>query len=161
MAYWCKNCQVPVLGRICHRCGTKLRLSFPDKAVPVFKEEIELLNKLTGEDLNFEDCDLWTAHRCYYYQGEKIFKIEGGNLFERPKLKWLTSERKLKTGYFSKENLILANLPYQERKVLIWFHTYDRSSLKQALGSFYTNKPFTYPILPLPCLNTLFHFLAV
>jgi len=112
MAYWCKNCQVPVLGRICHRCGTKLRLSFPDKAVPVFKEEIELLNKLTGEDLNFEDCDLWTAHRCYYYQGEKIFKIEGGNLFERPKLKWLTSERKLKTGYFSKENLILANLPY-------------------------------------------------
>ena len=112
MAYWCKNCQVPVLGRICHRCGTKLRLSFPDKAVPVFKEEIELLNKLTGEDLNFEDCDLWTAHRCYYYQGEKIFKIKGGNLFERPKLKWLTSERKLKTGYFSKENLILANLPY-------------------------------------------------
>ncbi|MDL1973097.1 MAG: hypothetical protein LWW78_07660, partial [Deltaproteobacteria bacterium] len=80
--------------------------------MPVFKEEIQLLNKLTGEDLNFKDCDLWTAHRCYYYQGKKIFKIEGGNLFERPKLKWLTSEKRLETEYFSKENLILANLPY-------------------------------------------------
>ena len=61
MAYWCESCQVPVLGKICHNCGAKLNMSFPDKGVPVFKEETKLLSKLTGEALDFDDFDLIIA----------------------------------------------------------------------------------------------------
>jgi len=112
MAYWCESCQVPVLGKICHNCGAKLKMSFPDKGVPVFKEEIKLLSKLTGEALDFNDFDIWTANRYYYWQGKRVFKVEGGNIFEKPILKWLVNGAVVKDQSFSKGNLILANLPY-------------------------------------------------
>ena len=111
MAFWCENCQVPVLGKICYNCGAKLKHSFPDRAVPVFKPEINLISELTGIPLNFEDCKLWTANRCYYYQGKKVFKVEGGNLFEKPKLKWFVPELP-QLQPFNKQIFIFANLPY-------------------------------------------------
>lgn len=89
--YFCTSCQVPIIGDRCEICGAPANNpKIPLKANPVFKEELQMLAKVTGEPVaEFDSLELWTANRYYYYQGQKIFKVVGGNFIEAPKIEWL------------------------------------------------------------------------
>lgn len=89
--YFCSFCQVPIIGDRCEICGNPSHTpKIPLKTSPVFKEELQMLAKVTGEPVDeFNSLELWTTNRDYYFDGQKIFKLVGGNFIENPKIEWL------------------------------------------------------------------------
>ncbi len=89
--WFCKNCNIPVIGDLCEICGRpSASPKIPMKFTPVFKEELQMLARATGEPVDcFESLELWTANRYYYYEGTKLFKVTGGSFIEDVKIEWL------------------------------------------------------------------------
>lgn len=60
---------------------------------PVFWEELDFLglNKLGWSYLHSDAPILWACGRRYYYKGESIFEVKGGNLFDMPQVILLTT----------------------------------------------------------------------
>jgi len=101
---------VPVLSGICGNCGRKLNSRMPDNLRPVFREELELLAKATGEDLNgFDDFDLWANRRTYYLEGKPLFALNGGDLLTNPTISWKRANKRLSSEPFSIETFRKAN----------------------------------------------------
>ena len=78
-AYWCDNCQIPVVGRKCFACNgeTKKICSY---LRPVYKAEINYLINIFGADIPFElnELDVWvSSNNSYYIRGKKAFQITG------------------------------------------------------------------------------------
>jgi len=63
--WFCKACEIPVIGDLCERCGRpSTSPKIPMKLTPVFKEELQMLADATGEPVDcFESLELWTANR--------------------------------------------------------------------------------------------------
>ena len=97
IAYFCPTCNVPIIGELCERCGRPAGTpKIPLKISPVFKEELKMLNEVTGEPVDeFNSLELWTSHRYYYYEGKKIFKVVGGNMVEEPRIEWLKDKKRV------------------------------------------------------------------
>lgn len=95
--YFCPLCKVPIIGDRCERCGKPAdNPKIPLKGSPVFKDELQTLSEVIQEPIDeFNSLDLWTANRCYYYEGKKIFKISGGNLIENPRIKWIQRRERI------------------------------------------------------------------
>jgi len=108
--HWCDQCNVPVLSGICGNCGKKLNSRMPDNLRPVFREELELLEKTTGEDLKeFSDFSLWANRRTYYWMGKPLFVVNGGNLLTNPTISWKRKNRESVDQPFSIEVFRKAN----------------------------------------------------
>ncbi|NLT44639.1 MAG: phosphoadenosine phosphosulfate reductase family protein [Thermotogaceae bacterium] len=108
--HWCDQCNVPVLSGICGNCGKKLNSRMPDNLRPVFHEELELLQKTTGEDLKeFSDFSLWANRRTYYWMGKPLFVVNGGNLLTNPTISWKRKNRESVDQPFSIEVFRKAN----------------------------------------------------
>jgi len=76
------------------------------KFTPVFKEELQMLAKTTGEPVDcFESLELWTANRNYYYEGTKLFKVSGGSFIGDIKIEWLKNSKLVFNKMRNKEKL--------------------------------------------------------
>lgn len=95
-AFFCRQCNVPLLHNQCEKCHNISTTKIPLKASPVFQEELNMLSDVTGFSLNkFGPLNLWTANRYYYFKGQKIFKLIGGDMYNVPKIKWLKDEKRI------------------------------------------------------------------
>lgn len=128
LAYWCVECNVPLLEKKCYLCGTISTKKFPIKAVPVFSEELKLLSNAVGESLEqFHPLDVWVFNRYYYFNGKRIFKITGGNILESPEIQWVVDKRKI-----SKELALRDDISYDERvRKCLWANEYPLGVLEQ------------------------------
>ncbi len=80
-AFWCDSCNVPLLGNICHACGSAAREMSTASLVPVFRQEINYLkNRVTPELQSFlYDMEIWVtpSNHTYYGHGEALFRLSG------------------------------------------------------------------------------------
>lgn len=80
-AYWCDDCQVPVLGETCLACGRKAHSISSARLVPVFRPEINYLKKqngtCTGSIASLRELETWVApaNHTYYSGGIAVFKM--------------------------------------------------------------------------------------
>lgn len=71
--------------------GVRLTLSSAGEALnvsprPVFHEELDLLG-LKDMGWRYPECKeplLWACNRNYYYKGEQVMEVKGGNIFDKP-----------------------------------------------------------------------------
>ncbi len=95
-AFFCHQCNVPLINNSCERCHHISTTKLPLKSSPVFQEELDMLSDVTGYPLSmFGSLNLWTANRYYYFKGQKIFKLIGGNMFSPPRIEWLKDEKRI------------------------------------------------------------------
>lgn len=76
--WWCSSCQVPLLTSKCEICGHISPKPVAKDLVPVFAEEMKMLqNKLGFSDLpnRPEDFYLWCSGTNYYHLGKKVASI--------------------------------------------------------------------------------------
>lgn len=112
---FCQDCGVPIIGELCERCGesiNKPKILF--RMFPVFKEELLMLKETTSEPVDqFNSLDLWVSGYFYYYKGEKVFKVVGGNIFDNPKIVWIKDKNTVLRNLEKDEKL--SELEYQHR----------------------------------------------
>jgi phosphoadenosine phosphosulfate reductase len=85
---WCPHCHIPTTEAICLACGKGTDpLINTGRLRPVFRQEIELMERLTGVALLGEPQDLvlWRSGRDYFAAGRKVAQISGGSCSESPK----------------------------------------------------------------------------
>lgn len=74
--YWCKNCGVPLLKKICENCGQEGReIGFDLK--PMFKDECEFLEREIGKKLpggGWQD-GLWMRLKTIWYNGKRFLRL--------------------------------------------------------------------------------------
>ncbi|MBF0203947.1 MAG: phosphoadenosine phosphosulfate reductase family protein [Desulfamplus sp.] len=118
-AFWCDSCHVPLLGNICHACGSAGREISTAALVPVFRQEINYLKKrLTAELHTFlNDSEIWVTpgNHTYYGYGEALFRLSSTSteIYELKTLKQSTSYRRSRDKTF--KILHKANRPYVEQ----------------------------------------------
>lgn len=94
--FFCQQCNIPLINNSCERCHNISTTKFPLKSSPVFQEELDMLSDVTGYPLSmFGSLNLWTANRYYYFKGQKVFKLIGGNMVSPPRIEWLKDEKRI------------------------------------------------------------------
>lgn len=75
--YWCNNCNIPVIGKICGICKTKCKEIASSEFRPVFKEEVNFIYEQTGIKLedSFKNFIIWSSGNFYYKNGIKFAKL--------------------------------------------------------------------------------------
>ncbi|MGQ9730505.1 MAG: hypothetical protein ACUVX8_04455 [Candidatus Zipacnadales bacterium] len=92
---WCSHCHVPTTEMICLVCGKATDpLITTGRLRPVFRQEIELMERLTGVALlrNPQDLVLWRSGRDYYAAGRKVARIFGVSTREALEVQVFDSE---------------------------------------------------------------------
>ncbi len=90
IVYYCTQCNVPLLKTDCDRCGQR-GIEISRDLRPVFKEEINLLEKISGVKFNFkvQSPFLWANIRNFIVNGKTFFKVIGGGMNTPPKIEIL------------------------------------------------------------------------
>jgi phosphoadenosine phosphosulfate reductase len=88
--HYCKECNTPLLKEDCDRCGNK-GIEINGDLRPVFKEEVNLLEKIAGVKFNFkvQEPFLWANIRNVIVCGNIFFKVIGGGMNTPPRIEFV------------------------------------------------------------------------
>ncbi len=118
-AFWCFSCHVPLLGNVCHACGTVGREISTSALVPVFRPEINYLKKRVPPEFHsfLHELEIWVTpgSQIYYRHGEVLFRMSA----IRSELKIFSTPKDSTICHRSKGNIFTllckANKPYVDQ----------------------------------------------